>query len=108
MSRGLQHLQHLNVRKLQRLTDAGCTALGGLWELQSLDMAECCLVSGRELALALSSVHGTPPPLTSLSLAYCSSLKVSLPSPSFLTSAQGWGDWASGIREELPGAVSKE
>ncbi|XP_016018986.2 LOW QUALITY PROTEIN: leucine-rich repeat-containing protein 29 [Rousettus aegyptiacus] len=35
----------------------------------------CCLVSGRELALALSSVHGTPPPLTSLSLAYCSSLK---------------------------------
>nr|KAF6410855.1 leucine rich repeat containing 29 [Rousettus aegyptiacus] len=75
VSRGLQHLQHLNVRKLQRLTDAGCTALGGLWELQSLDMAECCLVSGRELALALSSVHGTPPPLTSLSLAYCSSLK---------------------------------
>ncbi|ELK14490.1 Leucine-rich repeat-containing protein 29 [Pteropus alecto] len=75
VSRGLQHLQHLNLRKLQRLTDAGCTALGGLWELQSLDMAECCLVSGRELALALGSVHGTPPPLTSLSLAYCSSLK---------------------------------
>ncbi|XP_023379296.1 F-box/LRR-repeat protein 2 isoform X6 [Pteropus medius] len=76
VSRGLQHLQHLNLRKLQRLTDAGCTALGGLWELQSLDMAECCLVSGRELALALGSVRGTPPPLTSLSLAYCSSLKV--------------------------------
>ncbi|XP_023379295.1 F-box/LRR-repeat protein 2 isoform X4 [Pteropus medius] len=75
VSRGLQHLQHLNLRKLQRLTDAGCTALGGLWELQSLDMAECCLVSGRELALALGSVRGTPPPLTSLSLAYCSSLK---------------------------------
>ncbi|XP_019511694.1 PREDICTED: leucine-rich repeat-containing protein 29 isoform X2 [Hipposideros armiger] len=75
VSRGLRHLQHLSLRKLQRLTDAGCTALGGLWELQSLDMAECCLVSGRELARALGSVHGAPPPLASLSLAYCSSLK---------------------------------
>ncbi|XP_047383805.1 F-box/LRR-repeat protein 2-like isoform X2 [Sciurus carolinensis] len=75
VSRGLQHLQHLSLGKLQRLTDAGCTALGGLRELQSLDMAECCLVSGRELAQALGSVHGAPPPLTSLRLAYCSSLK---------------------------------
>ncbi|KAM5208267.1 exocyst complex component 3-like protein isoform 8-T9 [Hipposideros larvatus] len=75
VSRGLRHLQHLSLRKLQRLTDAGCTGLGGLWELQSLDMAECCLVSGRELARALGSVHGAPPPLASLSLAYCSSLK---------------------------------
>ncbi|XP_054435080.1 F-box/LRR-repeat protein 2-like [Pteronotus mesoamericanus] len=75
VSRGLRHLQRLSLRKLQRLTDAGCTALGGLRELQSLDMAECCLVSGRELAQALGSVRGTPPPLASLSLAYCSSLK---------------------------------
>ncbi|KAM5298068.1 putative RNA-binding protein EEED8.10 isoform 3-T5 [Glossophaga mutica] len=75
VSRGLRHLQRLRLRKLQRLTDAGCTALGGLRELQSLDMAECCLVSGRELAQALGSVHGAPPPLASLSLAYCSSLK---------------------------------
>ncbi|KAF7482528.1 Hypothetical predicted protein [Marmota monax] len=75
VSRGLQHLQHLSLGKLQRLTDAGCTALGGLRELQSLDMAECCLVSGRELAQALGSVSGAPPPLTSLRLAYCSSLK---------------------------------
>ncbi|XP_037018599.2 F-box/LRR-repeat protein 2 isoform X3 [Artibeus jamaicensis] len=75
VSRGLRRLQRLRLRKLQRLTDAGCTALGGLHELQSLDMAECCLVSGRELAQALGSVRGTPPPLASLSLAYCSSLK---------------------------------
>ncbi|KAM5132881.1 uncharacterized protein ACOB7L_001420 isoform 1-T2 [Callospermophilus lateralis] len=75
VSRGLQHLQHLSLGKLQRLTDAGCTALGGLRELQSLDMAECCLVSGQELAQALGSVSGAPPPLTSLRLAYCSSLK---------------------------------
>ncbi|XP_036897431.1 leucine-rich repeat-containing protein 29 isoform X3 [Sturnira hondurensis] len=75
VSRGLRHLQHLRLRKLQRLTDAGCTALGALHELQSLDMAECCLVSGRELAQALGSVQGAPPPLASLSLAYCSSLK---------------------------------
>ncbi|XP_012585884.1 PREDICTED: leucine-rich repeat-containing protein 29 [Condylura cristata] len=73
--RGLQHLQRLSLRKLQRLTDVGCVALGGLRELQSLDMAECCLVSGRELARALGSVPGAPPPLASLSLAYCSSLK---------------------------------
>ncbi|XP_016068808.1 PREDICTED: leucine-rich repeat-containing protein 29 [Miniopterus natalensis] len=75
VSRGLRHLQHLSLRKLQRLTDAGCTALGCLRELQSLDMAECCLVSGRELAQALGSVRGAPPPLATLSLAYCSSLK---------------------------------
>ncbi|XP_054552878.1 F-box/LRR-repeat protein 2 isoform X2 [Talpa occidentalis] len=73
--RGLQHLQHLNLRKLQRLTDMGCIALGGLRELQSLNMAECCLVSGQELAQALGLIPGAPPPLVSLSLAYCSSLK---------------------------------
>nr|XP_048293096.1 F-box/LRR-repeat protein 20-like isoform X5 [Myodes glareolus] len=75
VSRGLQHLRHLSLRKLQRLTDAGCTALGALHELQSLDMAECCLVSGRELAQVLGSVRRAPPALTSLRLAYCSSLK---------------------------------
>uniref|UniRef100_G1NUX1 F-box/LRR-repeat protein 15-like leucin rich repeat domain-containing protein n=1 Tax=Myotis lucifugus TaxID=59463 RepID=G1NUX1_MYOLU len=76
VSRGLRHLQRLSLRKLQRLTDAGCTALGGLRKLQSLDMAECCLVSGRVLAQALGSVRRAPPPLAFLSLAYCSSLKV--------------------------------
>ncbi|XP_052585088.1 F-box/LRR-repeat protein 2-like isoform X5 [Peromyscus californicus insignis] len=76
VSRGLQHLRHLSLRKLQRLTDAGCADLGALHELQSLDMAECCLVSGRELAQVLGSVHRAPPALTSLRLAYCSSLKV--------------------------------
>ncbi|KAB0348035.1 hypothetical protein FD754_012892 [Muntiacus muntjak] len=45
-------------------------------------MAECCLVRGRELAQSLGSVCGPPPPLASLSLAYCSSLKVSVPLPS--------------------------
>ncbi|XP_052585085.1 F-box/LRR-repeat protein 20-like isoform X3 [Peromyscus californicus insignis] len=76
VSRGLQHLRHLSLRKLQRLTDAGCADLGALHELQSLDMAECCLVSGRELAQVLGSVHRAPPALTSLRLAYCSSLKL--------------------------------
>ncbi|XP_013359366.1 PREDICTED: leucine-rich repeat-containing protein 29 isoform X8 [Chinchilla lanigera] len=76
VSRGLQHLQCLNLGKLQRLTDAGCTALGRLRELRSLDMAECCLVSGQGLAQALGSVHGAPSPLTTLRLAYCSSLKL--------------------------------
>ncbi|XP_055002344.1 leucine-rich repeat-containing protein 29 [Sorex araneus] len=38
-------------------------------------MAECSLVSGRELAQALGAVHRAPPPLVSLSLAHCSSLK---------------------------------
>ncbi|KAB1273469.1 Leucine-rich repeat-containing protein 29 [Camelus dromedarius] len=66
---------HLSLRKLQRLTDAGCSALGGLRELQSLNMAERCQVRGRELAQALGLVQGAPPPLASLSLAYCSSLK---------------------------------
>ncbi|KAM9607107.1 uncharacterized protein ACIGJ3_021548 [Trichechus inunguis] len=75
VSLGLQHLRRLSLRKLQRLTDAGCKALGGLQELRSLDMAECCLVSGRELAQALGSACRAPPPLASLSLAYCSSLK---------------------------------
>nr|XP_054309872.1 F-box/LRR-repeat protein 20-like isoform X4 [Pongo pygmaeus] len=75
VSRGLRHLRRLSLGKLQWLTDAGCTALGGLQELQSLDMAECCLVRGRELAQALSSVHGAPSQLASLSLAHCSSLK---------------------------------
>ncbi|XP_026931767.2 F-box/LRR-repeat protein 14-like [Acinonyx jubatus] len=75
ISRGLGHLQHLSLRKLQRLTDAGCTALGGLQELQSLDLAECCLVSGWGLAQALGSGHRAPAPLASLSLAYCTSLK---------------------------------
>ncbi|XP_054523981.1 leucine-rich repeat-containing protein 29 isoform X7 [Pan troglodytes] len=73
VSRGLRRL---SLGKLQRLTDAGCTALGGLQELQSLDMAECCLVRGRELAQALGSMHGAPSQLASLSLAHCSSLKV--------------------------------
>uniref|UniRef100_G3SXY1 F-box/LRR-repeat protein 15-like leucin rich repeat domain-containing protein n=1 Tax=Loxodonta africana TaxID=9785 RepID=G3SXY1_LOXAF len=76
VSLGLRHLRRLSLRKLQRLTDVGCKALGGLRELQSLDMAECCLVSGRGLAQALGSAHRAPLPLTSLSLAYCSSLKV--------------------------------
>ncbi|XP_023565200.1 leucine-rich repeat-containing protein 29 isoform X2 [Octodon degus] len=75
VSRGLGHLQRLNLGKLQQLTDAGCTALGGLRELRSLDMAECCLVSGQGLAQALGSVHGASSPLTTLRLAYCSSLK---------------------------------
>uniref|UniRef100_A0A286Y404 F-box/LRR-repeat protein 2 n=2 Tax=Cavia porcellus TaxID=10141 RepID=A0A286Y404_CAVPO len=39
-------------------------------------MVECCLVSGQGLAQALDSVRGAPPPLTTLRLAYCSSLKV--------------------------------
>nr|XP_045006209.1 leucine-rich repeat-containing protein 29 isoform X5 [Jaculus jaculus] len=76
VSRGLPHLRHLSLGKLQRLTDAGCIALGSLQELRSLDMAECCLVSGKELAQALGSGCGATPPLTSLRLAYCSSLKV--------------------------------
>ncbi|XP_045389442.1 F-box/LRR-repeat protein 2-like isoform X1 [Lemur catta] len=75
VSRGLQNLRRLSLGKLQRLTDAGCTALGGLRKLQSLNMAECCLVSGRELAQALGSVRGAPLRLESLSLAFCSSLK---------------------------------
>ncbi|XP_047691031.1 F-box/LRR-repeat protein 14-like isoform X3 [Prionailurus viverrinus] len=75
ISRGLGHLQRLNLRKLQRLTDAGCMALGGLQELQSLDLAECCLVSGWGLAQALGSGHRAPAPRASLSLAYCASLK---------------------------------
>ncbi|XP_040354253.1 F-box/LRR-repeat protein 2 isoform X2 [Herpailurus yagouaroundi] len=75
ISRGLGHLQHLSLRKLQWLTDAGCTALGCLQELQSLDLAECCLVSGWGLAQALGSGHRAPAPLASLSLAYCASLK---------------------------------
>ena len=89
VSRGLRHLRRLSLRKLQRLTDAGCSALGGLRELQSLDMAECCLVRGQELAQSLGSVCAAPPPLASLSLAYCSSLKVSVPPlPSILTRAR--------------------
>ncbi|XP_045299017.1 exocyst complex component 3-like protein isoform X7 [Leopardus geoffroyi] len=75
ISQGLGHLQRLSLRKLQRLTDAGCTALGDLQELQSLDLAECCLVSGWGLAQALGSGHRAPAPLASLSLAYCASLK---------------------------------
>ncbi|XP_059007734.1 F-box/LRR-repeat protein 2-like isoform X2 [Mustela lutreola] len=75
IGRGLGHLWCLRLRKLQRLTDAGCTALGGLRELRSLDLAECCLVSGQGLAQALGSGHRAPAPLASLSLAYCSSLK---------------------------------
>lgn len=55
VSQGLQHLQRLSLRILQRLTDGGCTALGDLRELQSLNMAECCLVQGQELAQALST-----------------------------------------------------
>ncbi|XP_007938436.1 leucine-rich repeat-containing protein 29 [Orycteropus afer afer] len=75
VSCSLQRLQHLSMKKLHRLTEAGCKALGGLRELRSLDMAECCLVSGQELARALGSARGAPPPLASLSLAHCSSLK---------------------------------
>ncbi|XP_059237434.1 F-box/LRR-repeat protein 20-like isoform X2 [Mustela nigripes] len=75
IGRGLGHLWCLRLRKLQRLTDAGCTALGGLRELRSLDLAECCLVSGQGLAQALGSGHRASAPLASLSLAYCSSLK---------------------------------
>lgn len=100
VSRGLRHLRRLSLRKLQRLTDAGCSALGGLCELQSLDLAECCLVRGRELAQSLGSVCAAPPPLASLSLAYCSSLKVSVPPlPSILTRARDWGNWEPGTRE---------
>lgn len=92
VSRGLRHLRRLSLGKLQRLTDAGCTALGGLRELQSLNMAECCLVRGQELAQALGSVHRAPSQLASLSLAHCSSLKVSSPSsPPFFSRAEDSG-----------------
>ncbi|KAL4835794.1 hypothetical protein H8958_005346 [Nasalis larvatus] len=89
VSRGLRHLRRLSLGKLQRLTDAGCTALGGLRELQSLNMAECCLVRGRELAQALGSVHGAPSQLASLSLAHCFSLK---PRPELEHQASGTKD----------------
>nr|XP_020845030.1 leucine-rich repeat-containing protein 29 isoform X5 [Phascolarctos cinereus] len=75
VSQGLRGLRHLRMEKLQRLTDAGFTALHWLRELRSLDVAECCLVSGRELAKALGFPKGPPPHLTSLRLAYCSLLK---------------------------------
>lgn len=102
VSRGLQRLQHLNLKKLQRLTDAGCVALGALRELQSLDMAECCLVSGRELAQALGTVYSAPPPLVSLSLAHCSSLKVS----GWRMRPQGGGQ-VSVIQHSGPGGQTK-
>ncbi|XP_007992200.3 leucine-rich repeat-containing protein 29 isoform X7 [Chlorocebus sabaeus] len=89
VSRGLRHLRRLSLGKLQRLTDAGCTALGGLRELQSLNMAECCLVRGQELAQALGSVHRAPSQLASLSLAHCSSLK---PRPELEHQASGTKD----------------
>ena len=110
VSRGLRRLWHLSLRKLQRLMDARCSALGGLRELQSLDMAECCLVRGRELAQALGLVCGAPHPLASLSLAYCSSLKVSVPSPSFLPSSPGPGIGGTGsvAPGRRPVFVSKE
>lgn len=112
ISRDLGHLQRLRLRKLQRLTDAGCTALGGLRELHSLDLAECCLVSGRGLVQALGSGHRAPAPLASLSLAYCSSLQVSAPSPSFLSRA-GAGAGAGGAapvaaERTCPRSMSKE
>ncbi|XP_072492119.1 uncharacterized protein [Notamacropus eugenii] len=75
VSKGLKRLQYLRMEKLQRLTDAGFSALHGLRELRSLDLAECCLVSGRELSRALEFPKGPPPHLTSLRLAYCSLLK---------------------------------
>nr|XP_055161649.1 F-box/LRR-repeat protein 20-like isoform X8 [Nyctereutes procyonoides] len=76
ISCGLACLQCLRLRKLQRLTDTGCTALGALQELHSLNLAECGRVSGWGLARALGSGRKAPAPFASLSLAYCSSLKV--------------------------------
>lgn len=110
VSWGLRRLWHLSLRKLQRLTDARYSALRGLRELQSLDMAECCLVRGRESAQALGLVCGAPHPLASLSLAYCSSLKVSVPSPSFLPSSPGPGIGGTGSMApgRRPVFVSKE
>nr|XP_020845029.1 leucine-rich repeat-containing protein 29 isoform X4 [Phascolarctos cinereus] len=87
VSQGLRGLRHLRMEKLQRLTDAGFTALHWLRELRSLDVAECCLVSGRELAKALGFPKGPPPHLTSLRLAYCSLLK----DKSVISLAQGLG-----------------
>ncbi|XP_043839988.1 leucine-rich repeat-containing protein 29 [Dromiciops gliroides] len=87
VSRGLRGLRHLRMEKLQRLTDAGFSALHGLQELRSLDIAECCLVSGRELAKALEFPKGPPPHFTSLRLAYCSLLK----DASVMSLAQGLG-----------------
>nr|XP_055161642.1 uncharacterized protein LOC129497107 isoform X2 [Nyctereutes procyonoides] len=75
ISCGLACLQCLRLRKLQRLTDTGCTALGALQELHSLNLAECGRVSGWGLARALGSGRKAPAPFASLSLAYCSSLK---------------------------------
>uniref|UniRef100_F7E2V4 Uncharacterized protein n=1 Tax=Monodelphis domestica TaxID=13616 RepID=F7E2V4_MONDO len=75
VSRGLQGLRHLRMEKLQRLTDAGFLALHRLQELRSLDIAECCLVNGRELVKALEFPKGPLPHLASLRLAYCSLLK---------------------------------
>ncbi|XP_044516525.1 leucine-rich repeat-containing protein 29 [Gracilinanus agilis] len=75
VSRGLQGLRHLRMEKLQRLTDAGFLALHRLQELRSLDIAECCLVNGKELVKALEFPKGPLPHLASLRLAYCSLLK---------------------------------
>ncbi|XP_072587829.1 uncharacterized protein [Vulpes vulpes] len=100
ISRGLACLQCLRLRKLQRLTDTGCTALGALRELHSLNLAECGRVSGWGLARALGSGRRAPAPLASLSLAYCSSLKVSPSSPPF--PPRGWGSCNCGSEEALP------
>ncbi|XP_074058679.1 uncharacterized protein LOC141499816 isoform X2 [Macrotis lagotis] len=85
--RGLQGLQHLRMKKLQRLTDSGFSDLHRLQQLRSLDIAECCLVNGRELAKELEFLRGHPAQLTSLRLAYCSLLKDS----SVISLAQGLG-----------------
>ncbi|KAM9067210.1 leucine-rich repeat-containing protein 29 isoform X2 [Sarcophilus harrisii] len=87
VSRGLQSLQHLRLEKLQQLTDSGFSSLHWLRELRSLDLAECCRVSGRELAKALEFPRGPPPRLASLRLAYCSLLK----DASVISLAQGLG-----------------
>ncbi|XP_074142573.1 uncharacterized protein LOC141554510 isoform X3 [Sminthopsis crassicaudata] len=87
VSRGLKGLQHLRLEKLQQLTDSGFSSLHWLRELRSLDLGECCRVSGRELAKALEFPRGPPPHLTSLRLAYCSLLK----DASVISLAQGLG-----------------
>ncbi|NIG60772.1 F-box/LRR-repeat protein 2-like [Pontoporia blainvillei] len=51
VSWGLRRLWHLSLRKLQRLTDARCSALGGLRELQSLDVGHGRVLPGERAGI---------------------------------------------------------
>ncbi|XP_069509958.1 F-box/LRR-repeat protein 2-like isoform X2 [Ambystoma mexicanum] len=74
VSSHLHGIQNLSMGKVRWLTDKGLARIAELEKLRTLDLSECSLLNGAELAKGFSAPH-IHPKLASLNLSCCAMLK---------------------------------